>query len=187
LRVPIKATNKALTIYYQTGAHPIALQWLEPAQTFGKKKPFLYTQSESIYARSWIPCQDGPGIRYTYDATVKVPKGLLALMSAENPQQKSEDGIYTFKMDKPVPAYLMALAVGDIAFALVDQRTGVYAEPVMLSKARKELEDIGSMVHTAEGLYGPYAGVVMMYWYCLQDSRLVAWKIQNLLFVRQQF
>lgn len=156
LRVPIKATSKALTIYYQTGAHPIALQWLDPAQTFGKKKPFLYTQSESIYARSWIPCQDGPGIRYTYDATVKVPKGLLALMSAENPQQKSEDGIYTFKMDKPVPAYLMALAVGDIAFAPVDERTGVYAEPAILAKARKELEDMGTMVHTAEGLYGPY-------------------------------
>lgn len=156
LRVPIKLTSKALTIYYQTGTHPIALQWLDPAQTFGKTKPFLYTQSESIYARSWLPCQDGPGIRYTYDATVKVPKGLLALMSAENPQQKSSNGIYNFKMDKPVPAYLMALAVGDIAFAPVDERTGVYAEPAILAKARKELEDIGTMVHTAEKLYGPY-------------------------------
>jgi len=156
LRVPIKASNKSLTIYYKTGANPIALQWLEPAQTFGKKTPFLYTQSESIYARSWIPCQDGPGIRYTYDAKVKVPAGLMALMSAENPQQKSADGQYTFKMDKPVPAYLMALAVGDIAFKAVDERTGVYAEPSMLAKASKELEDMGTMVHTAEKLYGPY-------------------------------
>lgn len=156
LRVPVSSKNKALTIYYQTGSHPIALQWLSPAQTFGKKKPFLYTQSESIYARSWIPCQDGPGIRYTYDAKVKVPQGLLALMSAENPQQKSADGNYSFTMDKPVPAYLMALAVGDIAFAPVDNRTGVYAEPVMLSKARTELGDLGTMVHTAEQLYGPY-------------------------------
>ena len=156
LRVPVGPKNKALTIYYQTGSHPIALQWLEPAQTFGKKQPFLYTQSESIYARSWIPCQDGPGIRYTYDAKVKVPAGLLALMSAENPQQKSADGSYSFKMDKPVPAYLMALAVGDIAFAPVDARTGVYAEPAILSKASKELSDLGTMVHTAEQLYGPY-------------------------------
>lgn len=156
LRIPVKSSNKALTIYYNTGAHPIALQWLEPAQTFGKKQPFLYTQSESIYARSWIPCQDGPGIRYTYDAKVKVPAGLMALMSAENPQQKSADGSYSFKMDQPVPAYLMALAVGDIGFAAVDDRTGVYAEPVLLPKARKELEDIGTMVHTAEKLYGPY-------------------------------
>ncbi len=156
LRIPVAAKNKSLTIYYQTGSHPIALQWLSPAQTFGKKTPFLYTQSESIYARSWIPCQDGPGIRYTYDAKVKVPQGLLALMSAENPQQKSADGTYRFKMDKPVPAYLMALAVGDIAFAPVDSRTGVYAEPVLLDKAHNELSDLGTMVHTAEQLYGPY-------------------------------
>ncbi|WP_198666925.1 M1 family metallopeptidase [Taibaiella helva] len=156
LRVPVNGSNKALTIYYSTGPHPIALQWLDPAQTFGKKYPFLYTQSESIYARSWIPCQDGPGIRYTYDAKVKVPAGLMALMSAQNPQQKSADGSYSFKMEQPVPAYLMALAVGDIGFSAVDQRTGVYAEPVVLPRARKELEDIGTMVQTAEKLYGPY-------------------------------
>jgi len=156
LRIAIKPTNRSVTIYYQTGANPLALQWLSPAQTFGKKSPFLYTQSESIYARSWIPCQDGPGIRYTYDARVQVPKGLLALMSAENPQKKSEDGVYTFKMDKPIPAYLMALAVGDIGFAAVGANTGVYAEPAILAKARKELEDLDTLVNKAEGLYGPY-------------------------------
>jgi len=156
LRVALSPESKSLTIYYQTGPAPIALQWLEPAQTFGKKKPFLYTQSESIYARSWIPCQDGPGIRYTYDARVQVPKGLMALMSAENPQRPSSDGRYSFRMSQPVPAYLMALAVGDIGFTAVDERTGVYAEPAILGKAHKELEDMGAMVHTAEQLYGPY-------------------------------
>jgi leukotriene-A4 hydrolase len=156
LRVQLKPNIEKLTIYYQTGAHPIALQWLSPAQTFGKKSPFLYTQSESIYARSWIPCQDGPGIRYTYQAQVKVPTGLMALMSAENPQQKSANGIYQFVMDKPVPAYLMALAVGDIAFKAVGDRAGVYAEPVLLPKAYKELDDLDGMIKTAEQLYGPY-------------------------------
>ncbi len=156
LNVPLKTDTRSITIYYQTGPNPTALQWLTPAQTFGKKQPFLYTQSESIYARSWLPCQDGPGVRYTYEARVRVPEGLLALMSAQNPQQKSPDGIYQFKMDKPIPAYLMALAVGDIAFRAVDERTGIYAEPVMLDKAYKELENVGTMVHTAEKLYGPY-------------------------------
>lgn len=156
LRINIQTVTKALTIYYKTGSNPIALQWLEPSQTFGKKTPFLYTQSESIYARSWIPCQDGPGIRYTYDAKVTVPKGLLALMSAENPQKKSTDGVYTFKMDKPIPAYLMALAVGDIGFSGVGPNTGVYAEPAILAKARKELEDLDTLVNKAEALYGPY-------------------------------
>jgi aminopeptidase N len=103
-----------------------------------------------------VPCPDGPGIRFTYDARVTVPKGLMALMSAENPQKVSDSGIYHFKMDKPIPAYLMALAVGDIAFRPIDARTGVYAEPAMIDKARYEFEDVGRMVTTAEGLYGPY-------------------------------
>ncbi len=156
LHIPIAANSQTVQIYYTTGQYARALQWLEPQQTFGKKYPFLYTQSESIYARSWLPCADGPGIRYTYDARVQVPKGLLALMSAENPQEKNDSAVYHFKMDKPIPAYLMALAVGDIAFRKIDKRTGVYAEPVMADKARYEFEDVGKMVTTAESLYGPY-------------------------------
>lgn len=156
LEIAIAAPSKKVDIYYQTGANARALQWLEPQQTNAKTHPFLYTQSESIYARSWIPCADGPGIRYTYTARVTVPKGLMALMSAENPQQLSDSGIYHFKMDIPVPAYLMALAVGDLRFRSIDARTGVYAEPTMIDKAHYELEDMGRMVTTAEKLYGPY-------------------------------
>lgn len=156
LKIPINPESKKVVIYYRTGDNPRALQWLEPQQTNGKKHPFLYTQSESIYARSWIPCPDGPGIRFTYSARVTVPKGLMALMSAENPQQVNDSGVYNFKMDMPVPAYLMALAVGDIEFRSIDDRTGVYAEPTMIDKARYEFEEVGKMVQTAEKLYGPY-------------------------------
>ncbi len=156
LNIPVEQASKQVVIYYHTGKDARALQWLEPEQTSAKKQPFLYTQSESIYARSWIPCADGPGIRYTYNARVTVPKGLMALMSAENPQQVSDSGVYHFKMDTPIPAYLMALAVGDIRFKAIDDRTGVYAEPNMIDKARYEFEDVGNMVKTAEKLYGPY-------------------------------
>lgn len=156
LHIPIVADANSVVIYYQTGKDARALQWLAPQQTLGKKHPFLYTQSESIYARSWLPCPDGPGIRYTYTARVTVPKGLMALMSAENPQAVSDSGVYHFKMDIPIPAYLMALAVGDISFRAIDSRTGVYSEPAMVDKARWEFEDVGKMVNTAEQLYGPY-------------------------------
>jgi leukotriene-A4 hydrolase len=156
LNIPIEEGSKKVTVFYRTGANARALQWLDPQQTHDKKFPFLYTQSESIYARSWIPCADGPGIRFTYDARVAVPKELMALMSAENPQQKNDSGVYHFKMDIPVPAYLMALAVGDVTFSGIDERTGVYAEPGMIQKARYEFEDVGKMVATAEKLYGPY-------------------------------
>ncbi|MEI8278587.1 MAG: M1 family metallopeptidase [Bacteroidota bacterium] len=156
LHIPIRPETKYVTIYYKTGKKATALQWLEPAQTSNKKQPFLYTQSESIYARSWIPCADGPGIRYTYNARVTVPKNLIALMSASNPQKLNDSGIYHFTMEIPVPAYLMALAVGDVRFKSIDERTGVYAEPNIIDKARYEFEDVGKMVNTAEKLYGPY-------------------------------
>lgn len=156
LHIPILPNTDLVAIYYRTGKNAEALQWLDPQQTLSKKYPFLYTQSESIHARSWIPCPDGPGIRFTYNARVEAPKGMLALMSAENPQQVNDSSVYHFKMENPVPAYLMALAVGDIAFRKIDERTGVYAEQSMIDKARYEFEDVGKMVSTAEKLYGPY-------------------------------
>ncbi|HXS35313.1 MAG TPA: M1 family metallopeptidase [Flavipsychrobacter sp.] len=156
LNIPINNDSRTVTIYYKTGKNATALQWLSPQQTHDKTHPFLYTQSESIFARTWVPCPDGPGIRFTYTARVTVPKGLMALMSAENTQQVSDSGIYHFTMDNPIPAYLMALAVGDIAFRSIDNRTGVYAEPGMVDKARWEFEDVGKMVNAAEKLYGPY-------------------------------
>ncbi len=156
LNIPVDGQADLVQIWYKTSPDATALQWLQPSQTMGKKQPFLYTQSESIYARTWIPCPDGPGIRFPYTAKVKVPKGLMALMSAENVQQRNDSGVYTFAMEQPVPAYLMALAVGDIAFKAVDSITGVYAEPAMLNKAAWELADMGKMVTTAGQLYGPY-------------------------------
>jgi len=156
LHIPIAATTQQVKIYYNTGSNAHALQWLSAEQTHDKTDPFLFTQSESIYARSWIPSPDGPGIRFTYNARVSVPKALLALMSAENPQNKNDSGIYHFQMEQPIPAYLMALAVGKIKFKSVDARTGIYAEPGMLAKASWELNSLGAMVKAAEGLYGPY-------------------------------
>ena len=125
-------------------------------QTADKKKPFLFTQGEAILTRSWIPVQDSPGIRFTYNAKVTVPSDLMAVMSARNPQERSTDGVYTFAMDKPVPSYLIALAVGDIAFKPIGARTGVYAERSVVDKAAYEFADMEKMVVAAEDLYGPY-------------------------------
>ncbi|MCF6352641.1 MAG: M1 family metallopeptidase, partial [Cyclobacteriaceae bacterium] len=112
--------------------------------------------SQAILARSWVPVQDSPGIRFTYNAHVKVPKGMLALMSATNPTNISENGEYDFKMDKPIPAYLLALTVGDITYQRLSKRTGVYAEPSVISAAAYEFEEMEQMVEAAEKLYGPY-------------------------------
>ena len=156
LRIKITPETERVNVYYTTGKDAEALQWLSPVQTAGKKNPFLFTQSQAILARSWIPIQDSPGIRFTYSATVKVPENLLALMSAENPTEKNNTGVYTFKMEQPIPAYLLALSVGDLVFEPVGERTGVYAEPVVIEKAAYEFAELDEMLEAAENLYGPY-------------------------------
>lgn len=156
LAITIAPQTKRITIHYSTQEQSTALQWLNPEQTIGKRHPFLYTQSEPNFARSWIPIQDSPGIRITYNATVDVPSGLMAVMSAENPKNKSVNGKYFFKMEQKIPAYLIALAVGDFEFKDIGQRSGVYAEKELLDKAAYEFGELEQMLSIAEGLYGPY-------------------------------
>ena len=157
LTVEIRENTQKVSIGYTTSPNAAALQWLTAEQTRDKKYPFLFTQSQAILARTWIPCQDGPGVRFTYEAQVEVPPGMLALMSAENPQHISEDGSYHFKMEQRIPSYLMALAVGDIAFKPIGRNTGVYAEPSYVDACAWELADMQDMLDQAEGLYGEYA------------------------------
>lgn len=156
LQIAILPKTEQVTIRYRTTPGAAALQWLTPEQTAGRQYPFLFTQSQAILARTWIPCQDSPGVRFTYDAQVRVPVELLALMSAENPQARNEAGEYSFRMVQPIPSYLMALAVGDVAFEALSARTGIYAEPVTLPAATNEFQNLEKMVVAAESLYGSY-------------------------------
>ncbi|HSP17244.1 MAG TPA: M1 family metallopeptidase [Thermoanaerobaculia bacterium] len=156
LIIDITPKTRVVTIDYQTHPEASALQWLESAQTAGKKRPYLLSQSEAINARSWVPIQDSPQIRFTYDATIRVPKDLVAIMSAENPRKKNASGVYRFHMPQPIPAYLLALAVGDIEFRSFSKTTGVYAEPAMIEKAHREFADIPKMIEAVESLDGPY-------------------------------
>ena len=156
LIIKITPTTEKVTIYYQTSPQATALQWLNPAQTGGKIYPFLFTQSQAILARSWLPCQDSPGIRFTYRATVQVPTQFVALMSADNPIVKNKNGEYSFTQNNPIPSYLMALAVGDLVYEALDNRTGIYAEPQQLAPAVKEFAELPAMLKTAEAIYGNY-------------------------------
>jgi len=157
LKIQIEPTDKVVTIYYSTQpGKDVALDWIDAELTADKKLPFMFTQGQAILTRSWLPCQDSPGIRITYDAKITVPQGFLAVMSAENPQAKNDTGVYTFKMEQAIPPYLVALAAGDLAFAPISERTGVYAEPSVLEAAAYEFGEMEKMVNIAENLYGKY-------------------------------
>ena len=156
LTIELPAGATCAAVEYHTAPDAAALLWVAPAGTLGGKHPMLFTQSQPIDGRTWLPSQDSPGVRFTYEATVRVPPGLLALMSAENPQAVTADGVYRFRMTQPVPSYLVALAAGDLAFRPLGARTGVYAEPALVDAAASELAEVDAMMTTAEELYGPY-------------------------------
>ena len=146
----------AVKIDYRTSPGSTALQWLPPELTAGGEHPYLFSQSQAIHARSWIPLQDTPSIRIRYDARITTPPELLALMSANNDPSAKRDGHYEFKMPQPIPAYLLAIAVGNIYFAPIGEQTGVYSEPEMLDASAYEFADTQAMLETAEDMFGPY-------------------------------
>jgi aminopeptidase N len=158
LTVALPPGATQVRIAYRTAPSASALQWLDASLTAGKARPFLFTQSQAIHARSWIPLQDSPGVRITYTATVRVPRGLTAVMAADSQvtAEEAREGVFRFAMPQPIPSYLIALAVGDLAFQALGPRTGVWAEPSVLKSAAHEFGDVEAMVGSIEKRFGPY-------------------------------
>lgn len=156
LTVETPKRNAKVRVTYRTSPTASGLQWMEPSMTEGKQLPFMFSQSQQIHARSWVPLQDTPSVRYTYTAHIKSRPDVMVLMSADNDPNAARDGDYTFKMPQKIPSYLMAIAAGDLKFQFISDRSGVWAEPAMLARAVNEFADTEKMIVTAEGLYGRY-------------------------------
>ena len=166
LAVPDQELGSALTIRtgqhervrvsYRTAPTATGLQWLEPSMTAGGMMPFMFSQSQAIHARSWVPVQDTPSVRFSYAAHVTAPPELMVLMSADNGTTSHRSGSFDVVMPEPIPSYLLAIAAGDLVFEPIGDRAGVWAEPEMAKRAATEFCDTEEMMRVTEALFGPY-------------------------------
>lgn len=160
LHLTLPPGTSAIEFHYATAPDAIALQWLGPEQTAGKRQPFLFSQCQSIHARTIAPLQDTPIVRIPYKAALTVPQGLTAVMSAgslgQRPGKTPQTTTFLFDMPQPIPPYLLALAVGNLAARDLGPRSRVYAEPETVEAAAFEFTEIESQIQLAESLFGPY-------------------------------
>lgn len=158
-RIALRPDTRRILIRYTSAPGAGALQWLTPEQTAGKRHPYLFSQGQAIENRTWIPTQDSPGIRQSWEARVRVPAPLTVAMSAQRVGEPIDEGasrVFTYRMRHPVAPYLIAIGVGDIAFQPLGPRSGVWAEPAVLPAAAAELADTEKMIDAAEAMFGPY-------------------------------
>ncbi|KAL6763643.1 peptidase family M1-domain-containing protein [Haematococcus lacustris] len=162
-----------LGVRFTTPPGSSALQWLEPSQTAGGQHPYLFSQCQAIHARALVPCQDSPGAKMTYTAKVRVPAELTALMSAvpDSEQDAAAGGsldklpevqppyptkVFHFTQKVPIPPYLLALVVGELASRELGPRSRVWSEPSQVEAGAYEFADTASFLEAGEALAGPY-------------------------------
>jgi alanyl aminopeptidase len=84
---------------------------------------YAFTQFEALAAREAFPCFDEPRFKTPFAIRVTVPTGMMALSNAPQESEKAESGATThaFRVTRPLPTYLVALAVGDFDLVEADQ------------------------------------------------------------------
>ncbi|KKZ59642.1 leukotriene A-4 hydrolase [[Emmonsia] crescens] len=150
-----------IDISVETTEKCTALQWLTPAQTSTQKHPYMFTQCQAIHARSIFPCQDTPDVKAVIDFNITSPLPVIAsgvpIRDSSSPSSESNNKVYKFHQKVPIPAYLFAIASGEIAEAPIGPRSRVAASPDKLDECKWELEaDTEKFMQAIDKIIFPY-------------------------------
>ncbi|KAL0490372.1 leukotriene-hydrolase [Acrasis kona] len=156
-----KGSTITLRLVYETTPVSDAIQWLEKEQTLGKQHPYLFTQCQSVHARSLVPCQDTPSSKSTYSATIRVENPLVAVMSAVINKDKvhinEKFSVFHFEQKVPIPSYLIALAVGALKSREIGPRSRIWSEEELLDAGAYEFSETEDFIRAAEEFLPAYS------------------------------
>ena len=95
----------------------------------------IWTQGQGKYTSHWLPSIDDVNDKIEFDLSYQVPKAYEVIANGKliSKKTKGEDRIWNYDMQNPMSSYLVAVAVGDYAFAEEKSESGValqhYYEP----------------------------------------------------------
>lgn len=143
--------SRQVAIRYATSHTASGLQWFDAKPGC---MPGLITQFEPIHARSALPCQDSPAVKFTAMVRVTIPSEVRGLVAANHDLGRIDNGngtaTETWKRDRKYPAYLLSILVGDYSYRHYDDRCGVWALPEMLDRVHEEFVSIPAIIAAAE-------------------------------------
>jgi alanyl aminopeptidase len=82
---------------------------------------YAFSQFQAVDARFAFPCFDEPSFKFPYQLTLTVPAGVEAVTNTpiEKETRRDDGRTIVFRRTKPLPSYLLAIALGPLEFTPV--------------------------------------------------------------------
>ena len=135
IAVPIPPASQRATVVVTYRAQPRrGMYFLAPDSHYPQRPNQVWTQCQEEDARHFIPCHDKPHVKMKVQLDVTAPHGWTVLSNGDL-QEKSTPATgswrFVWKMDEPVPSYLLTVVAGEFA-TLEATANGAAVDPLPL-------------------------------------------------------
>ena len=129
---PLARGAKADIRVHYSATPEIGLYWIRPEKGIPNKRYEVWSQGEGEENRHWIPCNDYPNDKATYEGRFRVAKSYTAISNGTLMETREVRGKKEFywKMDQPQVTYLIMLAVSE--YKILEQKAGSIPLPYVV-------------------------------------------------------